>query len=221
MLEPDVALTDFGLALECAVLAILLRVRPARDHASRTAFVVFFAALAAAALSGGIVHGFLPDEASAGYRVVWRATMLAIGLAAVAAWSAGAHLAMTASAATWVTRAAVAGLAAYALVVLRVTDDFAAAVGFYLPAALFLLGAFAVQYRRTRAAPLRAGMAGLLLTFIASGAQQAGIDLHPRYFNHNALYHLLQAVAMWLVYVSARAETGPAPPARPRGPRPG
>jgi len=78
-----------------------------------------------------------------------------------------------------------------------------------------------VQYRRTRAGPLRAGMAGLLLTFIASGAQQAGIDLHPRYFNHNALYHLLQAVAMWLVYVSARAETGPAPPARPRGPRPG
>jgi len=32
---------------------------------------------------------------------------------------------------------------------------------------------------------------------VAAAVQQARIALHPNYFNHNALYHLLQAIALF------------------------
>jgi len=41
------------------------------------------------------------------------------------------------------------------------------------------------------------------------------VDLHPRYLGHNALYHVVQGVGLWLVFValarprtSAGARTG-------------
>ncbi len=39
---------------------------------------------------------------------------------------------------------------------------------------------------------------------VAAGVQQLGIALHPVYFDHNALYHLIQAVAVLMLFLSAR-----------------
>jgi hypothetical protein len=60
------------------------------------------------------------------------------------------------------------------------------------------------MYRRTRNRPLALTITGLLLTFVAAGVQQAGIAVHPVYFNHNALYHVIQGVALFLIFVGAR-----------------
>ncbi len=54
-------------------------------------------------------------------------------------------------------------------------------------------------------------MMGLLLTFVAAYVQQAKIGLNPQYFNHNALYHLIQAVALGMFFLSARQLTKAAP----------
>jgi hypothetical protein len=40
--------------------------------------------------------------------------------------------------------------------------------------------------------------------FVAAGIQQGGIGLHPVYFNHNALYHLVQGIALALIFLAAR-----------------
>src|SRR5205823_6043329 len=117
MTEPDVALTDYALALECTVFAYLLQ---RREHA------LFFGSAAVASLAGGTVHGFFLDARTLGNAVLWRLTLIAIGVA------------------------------------------------------------------------------GLGLIFIAAAAQQARIALHPRYFNHNALYHLIQALALWLLFLGLR-----------------
>ena len=83
--EPDVALTDYGLALECLLFAWLLSRRRAQNVALRRWFQLFFLALAAAAAAGGTLHGFLGDSSTVGYRALWKATLIAMGAVAFAA----------------------------------------------------------------------------------------------------------------------------------------
>jgi hypothetical protein len=96
----------------------------------------------------------------------------------------------------------------YSAVVLSGQQGFVVAVINYLPAALFLLGA--VLWARRRDPELRLGPAacGLVLTFVAAGIQRLGIGLHPQYFNHNALYHLVQALGLALIFLGCRTVVG-------------
>jgi hypothetical protein len=212
LLEPDVALTDFVLALECAAFAAWLhRLSPA-DGLLRPWFVTFFAALGLAALLGGVTHGFLADPQSLWHRFVWSATLLAIGVAALAGWAIGARLMLSETAARYVLVAAGAAFVGYVLVVLLVSHSFIIAIINYLPAAAFLLVAFTITYVRRRDHFLLAAIAGLALSFVAAAVQQSGVSLHPIYFNHNALYHLLQAFALLLIFLAARRLIRPIAP---------
>jgi len=207
ILEPDVTLTDLALAVECAIFALWIWRRSPSSAGMRPWFVAFFAALGTSALLGGLTHGFLADERSPAYQAAWTATLLAIGAAAPAAWALGARLLYRGPAIDRITWFAAALFLVYALAVVFVDREFRVAVWHYLPAALFLLVAFVVAYRRQPAAHLRAGIAGMTLTFVAAGVQRGGIGLHPDYFNHNALYHLVQAIALYLVFRAARGPT--------------
>lgn len=202
--EPDVALTDFALAIECVLFAGWLLRRADICGPLLSAFVAFFAAVAVASLLGGVSHGFLTDQSTLAAQFVWRGTLIAIGLAAFASWVIGARLSLSEKAAARVTTFAGTLLALYLVVVLFVAQSFVVAIMHYLPAAIFLMVAFSVAYRRKPAGFLLAGLWGVALTFLAAAIQQVGIDVHPRYFNHNALYHLIQAIAFALVFVAAR-----------------
>jgi hypothetical protein len=39
--------------------------------------------------------------------------------------------------------------------------------------------------------------------------QQLRIAVHPVYLNHNALYHVIQFVALWMIFVAARVRMNP------------
>lgn len=209
--EPDVTLTDYGLAIECAVLASLLWRSGDAGGPVRAWFTLFFASVGLAALMGGTVHGFFPDVETAGYRGLWSATLLAIGVAALAAWGAGARIQFAGALARRITMLAGLLLAGYAILVFFVTDTFLTAIIFYLPAAVFLWIVLLFAYRRTQNRRVLAGTIGLGLTFVASGLQQSGVGLHPVYFNHNALYHLIQAAALLLIFWGARYFIPPKP----------
>jgi len=84
-----------------------------------------------------------------------------------------------------------------------VTDSFSIAIANYLPSTLFLIVAFFASYRSGAGTPVAIGLSGLVLTLVAAAVQQARIALHPTYFNHNALYHLLQAIALFLIFRAA------------------
>jgi hypothetical protein len=43
----------------------------------------------------------------------------------------------------------------------------------------------------------------MVLTLVAAVVQQRRIALHPAYFNHNALYHAIQAIALGMIYLGA------------------
>ncbi|MGH9399050.1 MAG: DUF6962 family protein [Thermoanaerobaculia bacterium] len=40
--------------------------------------------------------------------------------------------------------------------------------------------------------------------FIAAGIEQAGVGLHPVYLDHNALYHVIQAGALLMLFLGFR-----------------
>jgi len=198
--DPDVTLTDYGLTLLC--LWIIWRIwRGPRFGPARPWLLLFFAGAGLGAAFGGTVHGFFEFEGMPGYEIFWPASLISIGLAALGAWGVGARLALKEAPGSGLIGLAGLAFLIYCGVVLSGSQSFAVAVIHYLPAAVFLLIAVIIANRRTPHAGFRLALLGLVLTFVAAAIQQQQIGLHPVVFDHNALYHLVQAVALVLIYL--------------------
>jgi len=202
--EPDVTLTDYLVATECALFTYLLARKGDQKHPLRIWFAVFFGSISVAGITGGTVHGFFLSTETLEYMILWPSTLVAIGVTALAAWVIGARIYFSPKVAGMVSVVAAIGFAGYCLIVLFVTQSFSISVINYLPAVIFLTVIFTLIYSQARERQVLVGLIGFLLTFIAAGVQQGGIALHPIYFNHNALYHLIQAVALFMIFWAAR-----------------
>ena len=103
--------------------------------------------------------------------------------------------------ARWFLTAAALLFALNVAVVLYVSQSFLVAIAFYAPAIMFALIAFVLAYRASGAAVLLFAIAGIVLSLIAAVIQQthtAALGL-----THNALYHLVQAVGLLLIFLTA------------------
>jgi len=201
--EVVVGVTDYLLTLECALFAaVLARVGGASPEVRRF-FVVFFVSLAVTSLTGGTYHLWFSGSSSVTANVLWKTTMVALGVAAFAAWAAGACLLFAQALRARVIKAALAEFLAYAIYAAAIDDRFLVAIANYIPAVVFLGIAFALSYRRRPAPPVMLGLLGLIVTGIAAAVQRSGFSLHPVYFNHNATYHLVQAAGIFLIFLAA------------------
>jgi hypothetical protein len=203
--EPAVTLTDYAIAIECAVFVFALARLDAREMELRFWFIVFFASIGIASALGGTVHGFFLPAGSRGRALLWPATLLSILVASAAAWAIGAILQLPKRRAILVRRLALAQLAIFSLVVLFVTNKFYIAILAYLPSTLFLLYALIAAFRRRPNRPIQWGVLGLTLTLAGAAVQHLRIGFHPVYFNHNAVYHVIQIVAFWMIFVAAKS----------------
>lgn len=202
--EPDVALTDYALVVESFLFsAWIFKMRIA--NSLKPWFVLLFGSIGFAALVGGTVHGFLTDPQSRATRICWVITMIILGIAALSEYGLSARILFAPRSANLATSAAFLIFAVYAALVVAWNDSFRIAVINYIIGLLFLAAAFLRLYAGNRSRAALIGLAGLLLTVGASIVQQARIAIHPRYFNHNALYHLLETIALFLIYISARS----------------
>lgn len=202
--ELDVTLTDYALAVEAAIFAFsLFRAKEAWPPL-QSVFVLFFCSISAASLVGGTVHGFFSDDLSRGAKLLWPVTLILLGLTSCVVWRLGALLVFPRVVVVWMTRVALIEFAVYSLFVLLVRRDFIIAIANYLPAVLFLTLSFGFRFLRRPNSSTLVGMTGLFLTFVAAAVQHLKISLHPQYFNHNAFYHLLQGIALFLLFISAR-----------------
>lgn len=202
MTELDVALTDFAIAVECGVFAIVCA---RRAHSRlRDAFVAAFALTAVAAVTGGAVHGFASDPASLGYRVLWPATLIAIVGSSAALAIGGLELLDADSRLRLVIWF---GAIAFGVAILLGAQSFALAEGAYVPASLFLAYVFAKRFGSTREKRMACGVSGLLLGVGAGGLQQLNVTPRPGQLSPNAFYHLLQLLALALLF-AASAERG-------------
>ena len=207
--DPAVSLTDAALGAEAAWFAARLGRRPsvphdARRQALRRSFVGFFVATSVASTAGAILHGLVPDRTSLVHRMLWRTSLIAIGAGALTGWSIGARLLLPAAPAARVERLAATEFVAYALVAAATTLPYRAAIANYLPAAAFLGIGFIPHARRPGGGPAAGhGLAGLGLTAVAAVVQARNLRIGPRWLDHNALYHLIQAVAIAAFHRSA------------------
>jgi hypothetical protein len=203
MTEPAVTLTDYAIAIECAVFVYALARLDAREMELRFWFIIFFASIGIASALGGTVHGFFLPATSSGRAILWPAAVLSILVTSTATWTLGAILQLSKRPAILVRRLALVQLAIFAIVVLFVTSKFYVAIVAYLPSTLFLLYALVAAYRRQPRKPVRSGIIGLALTLAGAAVQQLRIGIHPLYFNHNAVYHVIQMLAFWMIFLAA------------------
>jgi hypothetical protein len=190
-------LTDYVLAGVASVQACGL-VRANDSRAARLWALAFLAA-AASALVGGSVHGFgfampCPLEKLLRVGTVMGVGLLGTSLLAGVVFAAvrpgwGRH---------WLLALCAAKLAFY-LAWVAYHPQFRFAAYDSLPSGLLVQG-FLVHWRG-RGGPPEAtqGAAGLGLSIAGAVFQQAGLGIHPVWFNHNDLYHVIQAVALVLV----------------------
>ncbi|WP_420461972.1 DUF6962 family protein [Candidatus Palauibacter sp.] len=204
MTEPAVTLTDYGLTLLCALLAWRANSRVRAEL--RPWAIGLFAGSGAAALFGGTVHGFFGDATTLGYRLLWPATILAVGATGLAAWGLGARVGGISAGGRRLTRIVLAAFVAWAAIVLAGQQAFVMAIVFYLPAVIYLTVRFARLYRRGPTPSRREALIGFGLTFAAAAIQQLRIPIHPVWFDHNALYHVVQAVAFVLLFRGVSGE---------------
>jgi hypothetical protein len=200
--EPTTTLTDYFLALECTLFAVLL-LAAARDGGGVTAglWAAGFAASAVAAAVGGTSHGFVDHVSARTQRVLWLGALAAIGLASACFSAAVVHATFADPLRQWLMVALTAEVLIYWAWIAR-HDEFRWAVYLYGANMLLVLAIESVAFWRLQAPGAGWIVAGVLVAFAGSAVQRRGIALH-RHFNHNDLYHVIQMLALYLIYRGA------------------
>ena len=202
MKEIDVALTDYGLTILCFVITFMLIRKHAYDRVLSTWFSMLFLSVGLASGIGGTVHGFVHEDTLLD-SIFWRGTIACIGVSALSAWMIGAKIMLNDLGQRIIRTLAIVNFTMYLAYVLFLNQDFGVAVANYLPSAIFLLVAFVNVYKQTLHRLAFFALVGLILTFVAAGIQELEIGVHAKYFSHNALYHLVQAVGLYLIFRGA------------------
>jgi len=197
--EPVTLVTDYVMGAIALVLAVrLFGDAGAGSHAAGRLWAGALAMTAAASLIGGTYHGFVERMSGRAGRVTWMLAQLAAGLAS-ACLLAAAVLAVSAGALR-IVLLAVAGikLLLFARAASR-SDEFLPAIVDYGTALLAIL--LAAWFIRPSGLTPAAGWitAGVALSAMAGLIQWARIAPH-RHFNHNDLFHVVQSVALYLLY---------------------
>ncbi len=195
--EPTTFLTDCLLAALGLLFAV--RLSAPETTAPRRWWAVAFAALALAALAGGATHALAPYRPAAR---LWTATLWTLGTASFALVAGALAALLPRRMLRW--GLAILGLKLGLYLGATAQDgDFRWAIldyGTGLLAVLALAGV-AWWWRRQRWAPWAA--LGVAVSLLAAAVQQSDWDLH-RHFNHNDLYHVVQAGGLWLLYRGGR-----------------
>jgi hypothetical protein len=195
-----VSLTDFAITLLCMIFCWKLWTQPADKRRLNYNFFGLFATAGVAALLGGIVHIYDQKDELA-FRTFWVLTLLNVGLASYNVWLINIRLVLTDSLSRMGTYAARASFLIYVLFVLFVNDQFYVAILSYIPPAFVLFCILFARVLRERNRFTFYGLGGLLLTFVAAAVQYKHVEFTAIYLDHNSLYHIIQALGLWGLYL--------------------
>jgi hypothetical protein len=170
--EPMTLATDLMLT----VAALIFAARLWRVHRM---WALAFLFTAAGSFFGGMHHGFAPQMTLMAALLLWKATLFSIGIASFF---------LLAGSSRRLAIVAVVKLIVYISWMIT-HDDFVYVILDY-GLTLLIVGVVV----RTRWV-----IASILVSVIGALVQQSGFSLH-RHFNHNDLYHVIQLLALWLLY---------------------
>ncbi|HYF40706.1 MAG TPA: hypothetical protein VD930_13510 [Gemmatimonadales bacterium] len=196
--EPDVVFTDLVLAGLGAWFA--WRLATGRRRTFSKAGATLMGGLGSAAFWGAVFHAFFPQETAttAGF-IAWIPVSLSIAVAATAMLHIALEILLPGMASVVRRGILAAYVAGFATVVLLVDESFTSIVFFYVPALLLFLAGAGLQAVRTGSG-WNSIVVGLLVSVGAALMQQAGVSLDPDHFDHNAVYHVIQSIALVILY---------------------
>lgn len=186
--EPMTLATDYLITIAAAIFAARLW---RTDRLWSLAFV--FTALGS--LFGGTFHGFGDSMTPFAETMLWKATMFSIALASFFLL-AGAGSRVLAAVAVIKLVASMSWMI--------VQDDFLWVIVDYGITLLLVGGVQLVAWIRTRAPSAPWVLGSIVVSVLGALVQQFRIAPHPS-FNHNDLYHVIQIVALWMLYRGAAA----------------
>lgn len=192
--EPMTAFTDLLIAILSLVFAF--RLGRGANRAQRW-WCAAFVATAVAAFTGGTYHAIRFQASPALLFSLWKATVWSIGVTSLAL-VAGSATALT-SPRTARVLVALAGLQFLIYAAWMWTHDaFIFVIADY---GLALVCVTAIHVARYRRAPRcsRLVFASIAVAVLAAAIQASGFSLH-QHFNHNDLYHVVQMIALYLLY---------------------
>jgi len=195
--EPSTTLTDLLLGVFALILAF--RLLRQNEQRSRRDWYLAFVASGVAALLGAASHGSGPQVSLLAQQVIWKCTTITVGLAscfllagALRAMVANSRVRFLSLTATYLK------LAAYATWMLF-HDEFIFVIVDYAVAMLIIALIASFDWKRE---PRRARfiLAGIAVAFVGAAVQASGLGLHE-HLNHNDIYHLIQMVAFYSLYL--------------------
>lgn len=199
--EPMTILTDYALAGVTGALGWQL-FRTREGQTVRSCWTLAFAVLAVAAALGGSYHGFANVLAENVQQLLWKGTVLAVGIASFG-MCAGSAIAVTIGTLRKLLLAlAAAKLTLYSAWMLT-HDEFIYVIADtgIMMATVAALHAWSAMHDQDRASLWM--LSGVGVSALGAGVQASGFALHQN-FNHNDLYHVIQIAAMALFFIGAR-----------------
>jgi hypothetical protein len=159
---------------------------------------ISFFTLAISALLGGISHGFGPMFSEISKMIVWRMTLLFIGLTGLGLFYSVILIFIDGQINFLIIFFLLFCFGFYNYKIFK-NDKFIVAVKFYLPLTIISLICFLYIfiYRGYMGALFIS--VGLLVTLFASLIQSSRIILH-RHFNYNDFFHVMQMIGMYLMF---------------------
>ena len=197
--EPMTLVTDAVLAGASLWFALrLARLARRTRQRSIALWSAAFMSGGAAALLGGIYHGFGPGLGALTSVILWKGTVWLAGVSSLTSLSGSLTAVLAASPRAPLVGIVWAKFAVYAIWMAG-RDEFRYVVYDQLTgmAAILLLHAYDIYSRKDPAG--RFMMAAVLASVAGAALQQSGFDLH-RNFNHNDLFHVVQIGANYLFY---------------------
>ena len=201
--EIDVTLTDYALAFLSIFLASILYRIKTSNREIKVYSSMLFVSLAFASFFGGTAHGFFPDKNLFSYLLVWKLSLVFIGLSALFLWGIVGNIDFPRYKKK-IFYLALVEFIAYIVVIVFVNSSFVVAIINYLIPVIFLLVSFIKLHLNEKNKNLLLGIFGISFTLIAALVQILKIPLHPIYFGYNAFYHLIQAVGLVLIFIALR-----------------
>ena len=217
MSEAVTALTNLLLALEALVLGLFLLRRGLRFGPVRPLWGLFFLAIALAAALGGLVHGFSGALGPGRAATFWSATLLAVAVAGLLAWAIATLQALTGRRRQIAFAVAAGAFVGVAGVVILLRPEFAVVVAYVVPALAVLVLVHMRHWLRVGDPASLWALVGLAIAALGTAVQGMGLGLSARYFDHNATFHAILALAFYCLFQGARRRwsVGPSGPAAP------
>ncbi len=192
--EPVTLITDYLLAVECLVFAVLLFWK-AKNERPILFWSISFFTIALAAATGGTYHGFVQSLSVPASSALWKITLYAIGVSTFCMLSGMIIAALKGKVRTVLLILAAIQFLGFVILIGR-SYEYKYVIHDYVPAMVVILALCILRLNKSYAIWI---IAGILVSFAAAGIQLSGFTLHKN-FNHNDLYHVVQMIAMFLLY---------------------